>query len=124
MVNDGRLPESKGAIIADATEDPAKQMEMAASPLSRDEMAAAVGRKRKVAAAKPEERQNKVAVESKGVKVVVSGKRLGIHDLVNTLTALLSQAKKCSDAGQSLKTFQSLMADLERPKDADRKAVP
>ena len=112
MVNGGAVEESKGCSIADATEDPKRQVELALSGLKRDQ----IPRRGAPEPDAPVVKVSRVKVALKtGVTVQVAGGGICLADIVKTFSDLHASAKSAAAAGYDAKTWQAMMADLQKP---------
>lgn len=104
----GRLGISDVYAISRASEG--EQHELLRAKLggaTRDELAHKVRRKRSTS----QVRVSRIRLPLAGMSVVVSGERVGLDELIETLAELLKQAKKAAGESLDIKTWAAVLAD-------------
>jgi ParB family transcriptional regulator, chromosome partitioning protein len=113
QVNRGALHLSKASLIAQQESDPVRQRELAAlaKGMGRDAFAAKLRQSRR---SEPELSRVKMARVKipmpDGATIVISGKELGMTEVVQLLNQTLKEARKAAEQ-YDVKTFQGMMRD-------------
>jgi ParB family chromosome partitioning protein len=116
QVNSGALHMSKACLIAQQESNPDRQRELAteATSVSRHELAARLRKNRRNAQPAPAVRLARVKIAMPhGAMVVITGKELGMSEVVELLAETLKEARKAAEQ-YDVKTFQSMMRDKAR----------
>jgi ParB family chromosome partitioning protein len=112
QLNSGKLHMSKGCVIAQMESDADRQRELAAlaPDLSRKALAAKVGKKAAGNGQAATVTTMRVRIAMPGAMIVLTGKELGMAEVVELLSQTLKEARKAAEQ-YDVKTFQSMMKD-------------
>jgi hypothetical protein len=115
-VNEGTLEWTKGALIAQATEDHERQRELAkqATAMTRDAFASKV-RKKKTEQSEPKAATLKIEMEN-GLTITIRGPAFTLATAADSLQRAAKETSKGHNDGLSVKTYGSVLKDRKGQK--------